>query len=89
MSDLNVISYNVRWLGHPIKRKKILSQLKMFKCSIVLLQETHLNEYENKKLEREWVDQFFFFFLPAALKAERGGWLFYSVDQCTFQYRRK
>lgn len=57
MSDLNIVSYNVRGLGHPIKRKKIFAQLKSLKSSIALLQETHLNDLEHKKLKREWVDQ--------------------------------
>lgn len=60
MSDLNIVCYNVRGLGHPIKRKKILAQLKSLKSSIALLQETHLNELEHKKLKREWVVQVFF-----------------------------
>ena len=29
MNNLNCISYNVKGLGNPIKRKKILSQLKI------------------------------------------------------------
>jgi len=46
-------------LNHPIKRKKIMSQLKKLKCSIALLQEAHLVEVESQKLKREWVNQVF------------------------------
>lgn len=59
MNRLNLVSYNVHGLNHPIKRKKILSQLKKLQCSIALIQETHLVEGEYKKLEREWVNQVF------------------------------
>uniref|UniRef100_A0A8C6T7R8 Endonuclease/exonuclease/phosphatase domain-containing protein n=1 Tax=Neogobius melanostomus TaxID=47308 RepID=A0A8C6T7R8_9GOBI len=68
MTEINIISYNVKGLGHPIKRKKILSQLKSFKCSVALLQETHLNELEHKKLKREWIDQVFFASCPKSRK---------------------
>lgn len=54
MNTLNLVYYNVHGLNHPIKRKKILSQLKKLQCSIALLQET-----EYKKLKREWVNKVF------------------------------
>lgn len=60
MNKLNFVSYNVHGLNHPIKRKKILSQLKKLQCSIALLQETHLTDTEHKKLKREWVNQVFY-----------------------------
>lgn len=59
MNKLNFVSYNVHGLNHPIKRKKILSQLKKLQCSIALLQETNLTDTEHKKLKREWVNQVF------------------------------
>lgn len=56
MNKLNIVSYNVHGLNHPIKRKKIFNQLKKTHCSIALLQETHLSENEHMKLRREWVN---------------------------------
>lgn len=57
MDDLTVISYNIKGLGNPIKRKKILNQLKVLQCSAAMLRETHLSEAEHLKLKREWVEQ--------------------------------
>lgn len=57
MGKLTVLTFNVHGLNHPVKRKKIFCQLKKLQCSIALLQETHLNELEHKKLKREWVNQ--------------------------------
>ena len=68
MSDLVVVSYNVKGINHPTKRKKILAQLKKFICSIGLLQETHVNEAEHKKLRRDWVDQVFYASCPNSRK---------------------
>lgn len=53
----NLITYNIKGINNPIKRKKVLGQLKKMHCSIALLQETHLTEIEHKKLKRERVDQ--------------------------------
>lgn len=57
MDSLICVTYNVKGLGSPIKRKKVLNQLKKFNCAIAMLQETHLSDKEHMKLRREWVDQ--------------------------------
>lgn len=57
MTMLNIITYNVNGINHPMKRKKIFSQIKRLNCSIALLQETHLDDREHQKLKREWVGQ--------------------------------
>lgn len=44
MNGLKIVSYNIKGLGNPIKRKKILNQLKALQCSVAMLQETHLSE---------------------------------------------
>lgn len=59
-STLNVTTFNVRGLGHPIKRKRVLTFLKKEKVDIAFLQETHLSNEEHKKLKRDWVGQAYF-----------------------------
>ena len=56
---LNFISYNINGINHPIKRKKTIKQLRRHNCSVALLQETHLNDKEHKKLRKGWVGQVF------------------------------
>lgn len=52
MNPLTIISYNVKGLNSPIKKKKILLQLKHFKCQVAFLQETHLSDDEHLKLKK-------------------------------------
>lgn len=56
----NCITWNVRGIGHVIKRKKILTFLKKHKVSVAMLQETHLSDIEHLKLKRGWVGQVYF-----------------------------
>ena len=46
---------NVKGLGHPIKRKKLLSILNCKIIDIGFLQETDLSGEESEKLFRDWV----------------------------------
>lgn len=61
---INVVSLNVRGLGHPVKRQKVLSHLAKLNAQIAFLHETHCNDVESLKLKRQWVNQIVF--SPAA-----------------------
>lgn len=60
MGSLKVINYNVKGLHSPIKRKKILNQLRRANCQIAFLQETHLPETEHEKQKKSWADKVFY-----------------------------
>uniref|UniRef100_A0AAX7TPZ0 exodeoxyribonuclease III n=1 Tax=Astatotilapia calliptera TaxID=8154 RepID=A0AAX7TPZ0_ASTCA len=60
MTDLKIISLNVKGLNNVVKRQKLLSFLKKEKIQIALLSETHLNDLEHSKLKRNWVGQVFY-----------------------------
>lgn len=60
MDTLKVISYNVKGLHNPIKREKILRQLKQVNCQIAYLQETHLPDGEHEKLKKSWADKVYY-----------------------------
>lgn len=68
MGSLKVISYNVKGLHSPIKRKKIINQLKRNSCQIALLQETHLSDKEHEKLKKSWADKVFYSSHPSGRK---------------------
>lgn len=59
MDKLKIISYNVRGLHCPIKKKKILNQLRQMNCQIAFLQETHLSDVEHEKL-KSWADKVYY-----------------------------
>lgn len=42
MNKLNVISYSVHGLNHPVKKRKLLGKLKKLQCSLALIQSCHL-----------------------------------------------
>lgn len=50
--SIKVIKYNVNSLGNPIKRRKIMTNLKREEVEVALLQETHLSDSEHEKLKR-------------------------------------
>lgn len=60
MDSIRVISYNVKGLHNPIKRKKILNELKHLKCTIAFIQESHLSDSEHMKLKKSWASQVYF-----------------------------
>ena len=49
----------MRGLCGPIKKKKILNQLRQMNCQIAFLQETHLSDVEHKKL-KSWADKVYY-----------------------------
>uniref|UniRef100_A0A803KGA6 Reverse transcriptase domain-containing protein n=1 Tax=Xenopus tropicalis TaxID=8364 RepID=A0A803KGA6_XENTR len=52
---VNVITWNVRGLNNPIKRKLVLDHLKRNNVHIALLQETHLVGSKTMALKRPWI----------------------------------
>lgn len=59
-SSTKFITWNVKGLGHVIKRKKVLTFLKKEKVKVAMLQETHLSDSEHLKLKRDWVGQVYY-----------------------------
>lgn len=57
MSNLTIVSLNIKGINHVVKRQKLLSYLKKENCQIGFLQETHLSDLEHIKLRRSWVGQ--------------------------------
>ena len=54
---VNLISWNIRGIGSPAKKTKILNNLLQLKSDICLLQETHLTEAGSRKLTARWIGQ--------------------------------
>lgn len=59
LQTIRLMSWNVRGLGGPIKRTKVLSHLKSVKTVIAFLQETHLRLCNHTRLRKPWVGQVF------------------------------
>lgn len=57
---LRFLSWNIKGANLAIKRKKLLLYLKQKKVDICFLQETHLNNEESTKLQRDWVGKIFY-----------------------------
>lgn len=57
MDNITCLTCNAKGLESPLKRRKVLNQLKEYNCAVAMLQETHLSEKEHMKLRREWVEQ--------------------------------
>lgn len=55
----NFVSWNVKGLGHVIKRAKVFSHLKSLCADIIFLQETHIKHTSKGKLKVGWVDQLY------------------------------
>lgn len=55
--DVTFISWNVKSLNHPLKRKKVLSHLEKLNVGIAYLQETHLRTFDHSRLRGGWIGQ--------------------------------
>ncbi len=56
MSDIKIVSLNLKGINHVIKRQKIISHLKREQAQNAILQETHLTEQNTwSSDEDEWV----------------------------------
>ena len=60
MSSVKIYSANVSGLKNENKRKTVLKNFKKLKSDFILIQETHLNENENLRMEKEWNASAFF-----------------------------
>ena len=56
---LGLVSWNVKGLNHPVKRRKVFSHLKQLKAEIAFLQETHIRSSDNVRLLSRWSGQGF------------------------------
>lgn len=54
-NQLRLTTWNVKGLGNPIKRKKVLLNLKSKKYDIIVMQECHMSLGESQKLRGDWV----------------------------------
>lgn len=58
-NNLNLVSWNVKGLGHVIKRGRVFSHLKSVKPDIIFHQETHIGVNERRRLRANWISQVF------------------------------
>jgi len=54
---VNFVSWNVKSLNHPVKRKRVLTHLNHLKADIAFLQETHLRTVDQFRLRGGWIGQ--------------------------------
>uniref|UniRef100_A0A8D0CV61 exodeoxyribonuclease III n=1 Tax=Sander lucioperca TaxID=283035 RepID=A0A8D0CV61_SANLU len=58
-NDLQLISWNVKGLGSPVKRGKVFKHLKSLSADIIFLQETHIKTAMQHRLKCNWVSQIY------------------------------
>lgn len=58
-SHLGLLSWNVKGLNHPVKKRKVLSHLKQLRAQIAFLQETHICSSDNHRSLSGWMGQRF------------------------------
>lgn len=78
--DLSILSWNVRGLNHPAKRRAVQIFVSDLKCNVVCLQETKISDLTNGLVVETLGPKFRenFIFLPAA--GSRGGILIACSD---------
>lgn len=54
---LRLVSWNVKSLGSPVKRAKVLEHLKSLQPDIIFLQETHARQDAQTILRSKWLGQ--------------------------------
>ena len=59
-NKLRLCTWNIKGVHSPVKRTNILRFLKKGHIDIALLQETHLDDEEHLKLQKEGFNQVFF-----------------------------
>lgn len=57
--NLTFVSWNVKGMGHVIKRGRVFSHLKSLKSDVVFLQETHIGPNDQRRLRANWISQVF------------------------------
>ncbi len=57
--QVTLVSWNVKSLNHPVKRKKVISHLNQLNVGIAFLQETHSSTSDHFRLRGGWVGQFY------------------------------
>lgn len=56
---IKLVSWNVRGLGHSIKRAKVFAHLNSLAADVLFLQETHIRPSEQKRLRCSWADKIY------------------------------
>lgn len=79
-NNLTLVSWNVKGLGHVIKRGRVFSHLKSLKSDIIFLQETHIGVNEQGRLKANWISRDF----QAPFTSKARGVLFFFVKVLHF-----
>lgn len=54
---VTMVSWNIKRLGHAVKRGKVFAHLKTLSADIMFLQETHMAPTSQRRLRTNWVSQ--------------------------------
>lgn len=57
IGGITFCSWNIRGANEPIKRGKILAQLKSLNADIIFFQETHVKLQAQTRLKANWIGQ--------------------------------